>query len=84
MVQRDGEQYLMWYYSQGTTTYNPPTSLPLGDIALATSPDGFNWTRQEVCSSSLSLTQQPVLLLSLPVELLKGFPSQISVSQPQK
>ena len=52
LVQHDGEKYLMWYYCQGTTTHNPPTMLPLGDVALATSPDGFNLTRQEVRSAA--------------------------------
>jgi hypothetical protein len=51
LVRHDGEKYLMWYYCQGTTTHKATISLPLGDIALATSPDGLNWTRQEVCAS---------------------------------
>jgi hypothetical protein len=55
LVQHDGEKYLMWYYSQGTTSKIPPTMvLPLGDIALATSPDGLVWTRQEVSTGLLA------------------------------
>jgi hypothetical protein len=73
-VQRDGDGYLLWYEGE------PPGRAQRGDIGLATSPDGLDWTKFDDSATAAApyAESDPVIATGI-----CGAGTAVAVEQPQ-